>query len=199
MKVFSTIDVSLDSLRELGAELVPDLELDVEEGQALFMSAEPPSWVALLEHADLWLKVFGGLYVAELVKEAAKETWKNRAKIATAAGNQVRKLADGIANLRHRLARRTRIEIGLPTPDEFYSTRLEIEGSDPADMAIQIALFVHYLPAVCAVIKSDGLDRGNAAGGIKLTLGADASLEMRWQDNKTLAEARRVFTIQNGA
>jgi hypothetical protein len=194
MKVFSTIDVSLDSLRELRAELVPDLELDVEEGQVVFMSAQPPSWVALVEHADLWLKVFGGLYLAELVKEAAKETWKNRAKIATAAGNQVRKLADGIANLRHRLAGRTRIEIGFPTSDEVYSTRLEMEGSDPADLAIQIALFVHYLPAVCAVIKSEGLDRGNAVRGIRLTVGADASLEMRWLDNKTLAEASPLFS-----
>ncbi|MBI3326367.1 MAG: hypothetical protein HYZ81_06660 [Nitrospinae bacterium] len=176
MRVLSTRDVDLESLRDFAAELYPELDVQVNESQTYLLSAEAPSCISLLAEADWWVKVLAGyavLYIAEIVKEAAKDTWKNRTKAAAgigATGGALRKLATGIANLHRRLSDRTRVRVGLPVPDEFSSTRLELLGSDPNNLALQLALFIHHLPALSALIRAEGLDQGKAAGAIRLIL-----------------------------
>jgi hypothetical protein len=203
MKALSTSDVSLEALEALRRELSPDIELNVEERQFFFKSAEPPSWVVFLAQADWWIKILAGyaaLYVAELVKEAAKDSWKNRARVLRsmkAAGGQLKRFATGIATLRHTLSTRTRVEVGLPIPDEFNSTSLELDGSEPDDLALQVALFVQHVPDVSAFIKGAHLDSGGAAAGIRLKLLPDGSLDVRWQDSEAFEEHHRVFPLRD--
>ena len=110
MKVLSTSDVQLGVLRELVGDLAPEIELEVDDRQLFMKSTEPPSWITFLADADWWVKAlaaYAALYIAELVREAAKDTWKNRAKAISglaAAGNQIRQLAESMAHLRARLA-----------------------------------------------------------------------------------------------
>ncbi|HEX6284826.1 MAG TPA: hypothetical protein VFZ71_08125, partial [Pyrinomonadaceae bacterium] len=134
------------------------------------------------------------LYVAEIVKEAGKDTWKHRAKAlsaAVAAANLIKRFGTALASLRRRLPSRTRIEIALPIPDDYFCTRVELIGTDADDLAIQTALFVHHLPALVELMRDEQLDRRNVAGGISLTLLPDASLHVRWQDSDTLREHTR--------
>jgi hypothetical protein len=84
-------------------------------------------WVALLADADVWVKALGAyaaLFVAEIVKEAAKDTWRNRAKaaaIGSATFGLLGKMASSITLLKRRLADRTSVAIGLPIPNDYFT------------------------------------------------------------------------------
>jgi hypothetical protein len=199
----STSDISLLTLHTVGAELGADFQLEVDERQIFLKSAEPPSWVTFLAEADWWIKVMGAyaaLYIAEIVKEAGKDTWKHRAKALSAAvatANLIRRFGTALANLRKRLPLRTRIEIALPIPDDYFCTRVELIGTEADDLAVQIALFVHHLPMLVEFMRDKKLDRRNVAGGISLKLLPDASLHVRWQDNDTLLEHTRTVPFKS--
>jgi hypothetical protein len=120
-EIVSTSDVPLGALYRVASKLGPEFEVAVDESQVSLRSNDPPSWVTFLAEASWWtqlLSAYAALYVAELVKEAAKETWRSRQKaliIAKAAGNRLRQLADSIADLRSRLSAPTTLGIGLPS------------------------------------------------------------------------------------
>ena len=105
-------------------------------------------------------------------------------------GDRLWHLAEGIAKLRARLSARTRIGVGLPFPDEFFATRLELSGSTGEEIVLEVALFVHHLPALEALISSRGLDSDRPAAGLLLKLLPDGSLQVSWHDSQTL-EARQ--------
>jgi hypothetical protein len=203
MKVSSTRDVSLEILRGFAAKLAPDIEVEVDESQTVLLSAEPPSWVVFLAEADWWLKVlaaYGALYIAEIVKEAGKATWKGLSNLASAKRkNELNKLAAEVAELKGQLKDRTRIEIGFPFPDHYFATRLELQGTDPAEIAAQIALFLHHLPALKVLIESESLDKENVATGIFLKLGQDGALEVSWYEQETLEKQQRVIPVSHEA
>jgi len=198
MRAYSTADVPLDELRNLSTELCPDFQIQIDERQMFYKGGLPPSWLAFLADADWLMKlleVYAGLYVAEIVKEAGKDTWKNRKKIVSAAGDRIRQFAVMVGTLRARLSAATRIEIGFPIPDDHDGTRLELVGSDVDDLAFQIAIFVHYLPALLELIRHEKLDRRRVAIGIQLQILGDASLEVSWQDNDSLKKQVRVLRL----
>jgi hypothetical protein len=85
----------------------------------------------------------------------------------------------------------------LPIPDDYFCTRVELTGTDADDLAVQIALFVHHLPALVELMRDEELDRRNVAGGILLTLLPDASLHVRWQDNDALREHTRTVPFKS--
>jgi len=139
MRIASTRDVSLEVLRGFAAKLARDFEVEVDESQTVLLAIEPPSWVVFLAEADWWLKVlaaYGVLYIAEIVKEAGKATWKGLSHLAsTNRKNKLSQLAAEIAQLRGQLKDRTRIEIGLPVPHHYFATRLELQGKDTTEIA----------------------------------------------------------------
>lgn len=204
MRIISTADVSLDSVRELANDLGTELPTEVDESQIFMRSTEPPSWVSLLADADVWVKLLGAyaaLFVAELVKEAAKDTWRNRGKAVAGAGailvrGQLRRLATAIAALRKRLSQRTSIGVGLPVPNDYFSTRLALEGGDPDLLCAQLALFVHHLPAISALVEEHGLAEGGAATGLFLALQDDGSILVSWHDPKTLEIRRKILSLE---
>ena len=163
-------------------------------------SAEPASWVTFLANADWWtqgLAAYAALYVAEIIKEAAKDTWKNRSMALSAGiavGKGVKKLAASIATFRHRLPPRTQLRIALPVPDDYFATSLELLGFDPADLEVQVALFVHHLPALTTLIQSEQLEGSRVLGGIYLKLVENAALEVSWKD-KEFTRHRRVLPL----
>jgi hypothetical protein len=182
--VHSTADVSLDDLRQLVAEIAQEISSELDESQIFLRSGDPPSWVSLLAGADWWIKVLAGyavLYVTEIVKEAGKETWRNRAKVvvlASAGANLVGKLATSLHRLRGRLLCKTSIGIGLPVPDTYFATRLRLEGADVDEMTLEVALFVHHLPALQALLAEAGLDSGRYSGAVVLRLLPDGGLSV---------------------
>lgn len=202
MRAQSTADVSLEDLRKLVAELGPDFRIEVDENQIFFRSVSAPSWVAFFAEADWWvtlLKLYAGLYVAEIVKEAGKETWKNRGKIVSAAvvgANRVKDLGIALGKLRSRLSSKTRIAVGLPVPNDYDGTRLELLGAEADELAVELAIFVHYLPALTDLIREERLNGQTVAAGIRLVLLPDASLEVSWQDGDSLERETRVLKLE---
>ncbi len=202
MRAQSTADISLETLHAIGAELGADFQFEVDESQIILESAEPPSWVTFLAEADWWVKAmaaYAALYIAEIVKEAGKDTWKHRAKALSAAvvaANLIKRFGTALANLRKRLPSRTRIEIALPIPDDYFCTCVELIGTEADDFAVQIALFVHHLPALVKLMRDEELDCHNVDGGISLKLLPDGSLYVRWQDNDTLREHTRTVPFK---
>ena len=191
-RITSTSDVDLDILRALSLELDAELPLEVSDRQIFLKSAEPPSWILFLAEVPWWLKALGAysaLYVGELVKEAAKETWKARAKVIGGAGAATRGVltafAASLGRLRQKIVRRTDLFVGLPFPDDYFCSRLRIEGESAAEFEAQIALFVHHLPALLRLIESEGLSESTVAAVISLRLLDNSGLEVRWQDNTT--------------
>lgn len=86
MRAYSTSDIPLENLQRFSAELRPDFDIQVDERQMFCKGGVPPSWVVFFTNADWLIKLLGlcaGLNVAEIVKEAGKDTWKNRKKIAS--------------------------------------------------------------------------------------------------------------------
>ena len=199
VRVRSTSDISLDILQSLNTDLDAEFALDVDQRQYFMKSVEPPSWVSFLEQLDWWVQLLGAgaaIFVAEIIKEAAKESWKNRGKVFSSTltvGNKVKQLATALSRLRKQLPRRTEIAIGIPEPDHHFSTSIELEGDDVDELAVQIALFVHHLPALKKLIQEEKLDKRTVAGGISLKLQPDASLRVWWQDNGTLDARERIL------
>jgi len=198
MRVKSTNDISLEDLRKLGTELGPDFEIVVDESQRFYKSGDAPSWVRFFADADWWIKLlaaYAGLYIAEIVKEAGKDTWKNRSRILSAgiaAGDRVKQFAVALGHLRNRLAQKTRIEIGLPFPDDYDGTSLELVGTSVDELAVQVAVFLHHLPALLDLMRSEGLSRSTVATGLQLLLLPDLSLEVSWQDSSLKKQTRVV-------
>jgi hypothetical protein len=202
MLVKWTQDVSLDDLRNLGTEFGNDFGIEIDETPRTYKGGTVlPSFVRLYADANWLVQLFGvyaALYVKTIVQEAAKDTWKNRSKIISAAvgaGDRIKQFAVSLARLRKSLAPKTCIEIALPYPDDFDGTILEIVGTDADELAVQLAVFVHYLPALEALISKEGLTRGTVATGIQLFMLPDLSLKVSWQDNGSLKWQIRMLTI----
>ena len=108
MRARSTSDISLTTLQAVSAELSGDFQLEVDESQIFLRSAEPPSWVTFIAEADWWVNAmaaYAALYIAEIVKEAGKDSWKNRAKVvsvAIAGVNLIKRFASSLGNLKKR-------------------------------------------------------------------------------------------------
>ena len=113
-------------------------------------------------------------------------------------GNQLRRVGDAIADLRARLSDRTTIAVGLPTPSDYFATRLRLEGNNPDLICAQLALFIHHIPALNALIKKHGLDTGRAGTGIFLELRDDGSLLVSWHDSDSLKIIEHVLPITAG-
>jgi hypothetical protein len=65
------------------------------------------------------------------------------------------------------------------------------------ELAVQIAAFVHHLPALQALIRDEGLTRSTIATGIQLELQPDLSLKASWQDG-SLKWQTRMLTLPDG-
>jgi len=203
--VQSTRDVPLEALHELSRELGSEFSLEVDERQTVLKSADPPSWVVFLAKPDFWLHLLGraaDLCMVAIIKEVAKHSWRNRKRAWAAvgvAGNRVKKLADGIAGFLHKTGHRTEIGVGIPLPDEYFPSSLYLEGTGPDDLSVQVALFVHHLPALRSLILDEKLAEGRVLGGISLKLLDNGSMEVTWMDKEPMRSSRRILPLEDRA
>lgn len=157
-----------------------------------FKSLDAPSWVRLIAELSWWqqgLAASATLYVAELLKEAAKDTWKSRAKAAAVAGRaaqQVKQLAAAVWRLKSRLSSRTEVVVCIPEPDEYFGAQFSLHLDDQSVAELELALFVHHLPTVSRLISEYKAMGVTAATGYFLELQDNASLLVWWFDSKTL-------------
>lgn len=205
LSLHSTSDVSLATLEDFNAELPTELRGEIVSSQIYLRSADPPSWVTFLADADWWIKALAAwvaLYVAEIAKEAGKDTWKNRGRLL-AAGRRLgaratSAFARSISRLAGRLEARTELWIGVPVPDYFFSTTIRLDGQDPHDVTLTLAAFILHLPALIELINEQNL-QDNAASGVLLVIRDDMSLEVSWANAETLRPERAVLQLPDPA
>jgi hypothetical protein len=201
VKAVFTMDVPDNALQELARELSPEIPLEIDDQRIVLMSTEPPSWISFLADAPWWqqaLAAYGALYVAKIVEAAAANTWKSRANAVAAAvgsGNRIRRFAGALWDLRKRIPPHTRLQLGLPQPSEFFPACVRLDPASLEALELQIAMFVHYVPRLAALIQSERLNEGTVATGIHLDLRDDGSLEVSWQPRGSPTPQRRVLTL----
>lgn len=205
MKLLSTDDISDDLVNSFREDLV-EIFGEVEDGGRMCLrSQDAPSWIRLVADADLWVHVFaagGALYIAELIKEAAKETWKSRAKIvagAVGAGGRIRALAAKIIRFKSLAPERVAVVVALPMPHEYFGVHLQVSSTDPDVLELELALFVHYLPAVKSLIETNERDGHKAATGYFLELEEDGALRVSWFSHDTLKKMETVISVAGDA
>lgn len=205
MKAIATSDIDRQVLEVLRDELSLDLELALDERSIAHKAIEPPSWIQFFAEGSWWLKALGAyaaLYVAEIVKEAGKETWKTRAKIAAttvATGNKVSRLARSLVKLRKALPARSKLVLGLPVPDDYFGVRFELVAKEEDLMAAEIALFVQYIPSIESLIEVEGLRNGHITGPIMLVACDDMTLKVTWMNCKLLTIEERILCLETKA
>jgi len=201
--ISATSDVDKTVLVNLQASLPEDLSVEVDERQIILRAAEPPSWISLIAEADIWVKAlaaYATLYVAEIVKEAAKDTWKNKGKALKAVvgvTNKMWRLASSLLEAKSKSRTDTYISVGLPVPDDVYTTFLKCQSSNVDDLVVELALFVHHIPELIKYLDENGLAEGAAVGWLSLKILDDGSMELTWMDKETLNENRHVFPLQS--
>jgi hypothetical protein len=198
LQIRSSEDVSLVTLRQVADSLAADFEVVVDDRQMAYRSVEAPSWVMFLAEADWWVKAlaaYAALYVAELTKEAAKATWREISRrISPGTTTPLNRVAEEIASLRVELPKNTRIQIGIPVPNDYFSTQLPITSEEPESASVEIALFLHHLPSVLDLIAKRGL-RERAATGIFLGLEDNGDLTVSWFDRETIEQSTVKFGL----
>lgn len=202
MRVLSTDDVPLECLSEFGDDLGPEFEFEIEEGRVVLLSVQPPSWIHLIADSSWWVSLFSAaaaLYVAEIVKEAAKESWKNRAKVAAVvagAANKLKLFAEKIVRLKQKLPERTEIVLALPVPSDYFGVRLALSTQDADLLAVQIALFVTHMPALVEVIRDEKLDGSRVASGLFLELLENGDLKVVWFNRESLERESLIIPLR---
>lgn len=200
MMVESSRDVTLEVLSDFKKELGDDFPVEIG-GQVILLSATPPSFINLIADPSWWLNILGAIaggFVADLAKDAAKNTWKNRGKaiaMLRQSNDNLKKLAVAITRLLSRLKQNTHIFIGIPVTGETDSTQLFLSSGDENDLTIEIAMFVYYLPALTKLLKTEGLGSGKTCGVIRLNFLEDGSLEVRWVERRSNIQIRRVIPL----
>ncbi len=200
MKVLSKCDISKEVLEELRADLSDDFALDIDSQVALF-SPEPPSWFTLIAEADLWTKAiaaYAALFVAEIVKEAGKDTWRNRSKLFRPLNaDSLRRMSKGIVRALSRSRPNTTASVAIPIPSEVYTTSLRLTSRNEDDIAAEIAIFVYQLPALTELLNAEDIVSGNSLGWISLKVLDDGSLDVRWLQQEPLEERRYVLPFRS--
>ncbi|MCW3477953.1 hypothetical protein OL229_00060 [Neisseriaceae bacterium JH1-16] len=202
MKLVSTSDVSSEKLYELKEVLQPDIDVDIQDGKVVLLSAEPPSWIHFIASTDWWIQGFSAmsaLYVAEIVKEAAKDTWKNRSKVVAAAVgsiNKIKTFSEKIINFKSSIKNNTELVLVLPVPHELRGCCLLLNAEDPDVLSLQLALYVHHLPRVEELIRSKVSGPNEVATGVVLSLLSSGALQVCWLDCPSLESQVHVLEVE---
>jgi hypothetical protein len=204
MKATPTSDVDRTELDRFRLSLLPELEIEVDDRVIFLKSAEPPSWIQFFAEAPWWIQMFGlygSLYVAKIVEEAAKDTWKNKSILFSSvvgSTTKIWRLAHSYFELKSRISPRTKMVIGLPIPDDHFGIRYELTGENVEEISAEIALFVQYVPAILLLTETEGLTKGRVVGPMKLELNDNASLQVSWTNRDNFNRVERVLRLENG-
>jgi hypothetical protein len=161
---------------------------------AQFRSAQSPEFVQLLSDAAQWfdpLKVAVTVFLSQLAKEAAKDVWKHKTKIAIAlkdvAVTPLRVISSSISRLLISRPRGTlHITIGLPWPDNYFGAWMDITTSDEQQIAWIVANFVIHAERIQQAIQNEMNGDRRPSGAVSLTFQDDGSFLLRWMDSKDL-------------
>ena len=186
-----TRDQLIDELREVLN--VPRMEETTLKGVGI------PEFIQLILDAIEWLtplktaaaffiyhaSKFLSSYEKKIAEKAAEATWENREKIKSllqeGAAKPLRLVASAFATAKARISGHTHVRIGLPIPDDYFATMLEIEETDEVGYAIAIAYFVLKAEQIEQELKRHAAEKG-IESAVKLTLEPGGAFVASWYD-----------------
>ena len=107
----------------------------------------------------------------------------------------VKKLATCIAKLRERMPKRTRINIGIPFPDDRVPSTFELVGVAPEDLEVEIVVFAIHQQAVSSLVESEGLDQERLLGALRFEIFDDGSLQVSWTESNTMERITKILAL----
>lgn len=160
-------------------------------------SALPPSWIAVIaDHKELIaaLGPAAAIFFAELTKEAAKETWRSKGKIARALAHAavwpLRRAASILAAARDSTPRGASVVLQIPV-SEFAHVRAKLDASDVEPLALSIAQVVRAAAELDRVVRE--IENGDLAAGGRYfaTLEPDGTIRLEWISGRPLGRHAR--------
>lgn len=166
-------------------------------------SATVPELVQVLLEASAWKQALGAaavLFMKEYIKElgrlSAKSTWRQGKALASTLKDlsvePLKKTADALARAKQSLSNRSRVSIGLPIPDDYFGTLLEIEAEEEDEIALILALFVTRVEEIEGRLEEER-EQERALGAISLHVDDRGNFVAEWKD-QNFEEHRVVFS-----
>lgn len=112
------------------------------------------------------------------------------------AGSKLKTIASKLIEVRHRLPDRTEIVLALPQPNEYFGSLLTVSTTDPELVEIEMALFVHHLPALSDVIRAHQAAGTRAATGYFLELLPNGDMHVLWFDQQSLKRQETTLLLR---
>ncbi|WP_115572059.1 hypothetical protein [Xanthomonas campestris] len=201
MKLQRTSDISQSQIDDLHRDLRPYVNVEIDQRIVGYKSTDAPSWIRLIGDLTWWqqaLSAYAALYVAELVKEAAKESWRSRSKFITAVlsgTNSLRAIARALKASAETHNPRTEIVLFLPEPDAYFGTGLRLFTESPDAIEVQLALFVHHLQGVKEIVDRNSALNSDPATGYFLQIQDDGSMTVEWFHPATLEKRSETLLL----
>lgn len=176
-------DVPEDELQRFAARLRQSVQVEVDEHRAFFRSTTAPSWVHFLQAPEFWINTVAG----GLAWDGIRAIIRDRKEIV----NGTRELTQGIlldfvvavTLLRERLAGETALWVGCSVPNDWFSTLMRLHGTNPNELAVDLAYFLTNLPALEQFYVEHN---GDLTGQVTLTLLENGDMSVAWMDLETL-------------
>jgi hypothetical protein len=188
----------LVAFRELVAA---QFHVELETVRVHLRSNDAPSWVQVLADSPWWQLAFGtaaAQYVAELIKEAARETWTARASAIGAlvdATNHLRRFVAQVTKLQRELPAETRVSLGLSDPEGFAEVSFALSLDETHRCELSVALVVHHMRELMGLIQSHHAKDIHPPTGYSAQLDPDGSLRVRWHNPVSRAGECAVFPL----
>lgn len=203
MKIQRTSDVSQAQIDDLCRDLRPFVNVDTDAGIVGYKSTDAPSWIRLVADLSWWqqaLSAYAALYVAELVKEAAKESWRSRRKVVSAVfsgAHSLRAIARAVKSSADTYEPRTEIVLFLPEPDSYFGTGLRLFTDSSDELEVQLALFTHHLSGVREIIDRNTAVNCDPATGYFLRISDDGDMIVEWFHPSTLEKQSETLRLES--
>lgn len=170
--------------------------LNIKDKPSVIMqrSADPPSVIQIIGSVIDWIdpfKVAVIAFIAEISREAAKDIYKNKAKIFKALQLITVKPLKEFVEIIFRSKtfsefKNTQIFISVNIPDDYFGTNLELKLNSKEDIAWQFANFILHIEEIeielNKLIKSDK----PPLAPISLILNNDGSILIKYMDSVDL-------------
>lgn len=201
MKLKRTSDVSPAQLDDLYRSLRSYVNVEIDSGLVGYKSVDAPSWIRLAADLDWWqqvLSAYAALYVATLVKEAAKESWQKRSKAVSAmfrGTNSLRAIARAIKASADTYDSRTAMVLFIPQPHSHFGTSLRLYTDATDEIEVQLAIFAHHLSGIKDIIDRNATLNCNPATGYFLDIADDGGMTVEWFHPTTLKKHCEILPL----
>ena len=180
MRLFITADVPQEVRERICAQMNDTFGV-VDVHVMELRSLEAPSFATIVAEALSWKTVLGvpaTVFLTEIARRSAGDVYD----VLKARGVEpLRKVASALARLTRESPAPTHVYIGVPVPDEYFSSRLVIESDDTTKVAEVLARFVVKAQEIEKAVVNEVSGGEEPPGAITLRLLPDGSFIATWE------------------